>query len=71
MHIYIQKTDDFKNLPKESYKLRARINSVFFKEHYTTNSLEISYILGNILKLSKIELIFFSKCDICMYNKGT
>lgn len=39
--------------------MRARINSVFFKEHYTTNSLEISYILGNILKLSKIELIFF------------
>lgn len=53
------KTDDFKNLPKESYKLRARINSVFFKEQYTTNSLAIAYILGNILKLSKIELIFF------------
>lgn len=39
--------------------MRARINSVFFKEHYTTNSLAIAYILGNILKLSKIELIFF------------
>lgn len=71
MYIHTKKTDDFKNLPKESYKLRARINSVFFKEHYTTNSLAIAYILGNILKLSKIELIFFSKCDICMYNKGT
>lgn len=51
--------------------MRARINSVFFKEQFTTNSLAIAYILGNILKLSKIELIFFSKCDICMYNKGT
>lgn len=60
MHVYTyKKTDDFKNLPKESYKLRARINSVFFKEHYTTNSLTIAYILGNIFKLSKIELIFF------------
>lgn len=39
--------------------MRARINSVFFKEQYTTNSLAIAYILGNILKLSKIELIFF------------
>lgn len=51
--------------------MRARINSVFFKEQYTTNSLALAYILGNILKLSKIELIFFSKCDICMYKKGT
>lgn len=59
MHVYTyKKTDDFKNLPKESYKLRARINSVFFKEHYTTNSY-IAYILGNVFKLSKIELIFF------------
>lgn len=41
--------------------MRARINSVFFKEQYTTNSLALAlaYILGNILKLSKIELIFF------------
>lgn len=38
--------------------MRARINSVFFKEHYTTNSY-IAYILGNVFKLSKIELIFF------------
>lgn len=58
MYIY-KKIDDFKNLLKEFYKLRVRINSVFFKEYYSINSIVIVYILGNILKLLKIELIFF------------
>lgn len=59
MYTY-KKTDDFKNLPKESYKLRARINSGSLKNiTASTNSLAIAYILGNILKLSNIELIFF------------
>lgn len=35
MYVYIyKKIDDFKNLLKEFYKLRVRINSVFFKEYY-------------------------------------
>lgn len=59
MYVYIyKKIDDFKNLLKEFYKLRVRINSVFFKEYYIINSY-IVYILGNVFKLLKIELIFF------------
>lgn len=69
MYVYIyKKIDDFKNLLKEFYKLRVRINSVFFKEYYIINSLVIVYILGNILKLLNIELFFFKMCY--MYNKG-
>lgn len=67
MYLY-KKIDDFKNLLKEFYKLRVRINSVFFKEYYIINSLVIVYILGNILKLLNIELFFFKMCY--MYNKG-
>lgn len=66
MYLY-KKIDDFKNLLKEFYKLRVRINSVC-KEYYSIISLVIVYILGNILKLLNIELFFFKMCY--MYNKG-
>lgn len=66
MYLY-KKIDDFKNLLKEFYKLRVRINSAC-KEYYSIISLVIVYILGNILKLLNIELFFFKMCY--MYNKG-